>query len=203
MTRSLTICVLAVLLPSVSVADPPAAHLTKLSDSIEREAIRLARSDEARQAPQDRSWAHVMSLKPDTDVLLTTRGAPAARRVFLNADASFVNTLNLSTLPLRTEEFNLLRKMASERPLHLIAGKGGQTVIDGPLEIRSGSVFYQSRRIALIDDLVVVVPREDVTRIETKDAPHLSAGKAALIGAVAGGVFGAILFAPPVFDWRR
>lgn len=197
MTRSLTMCVLLGLLPSVSIAQVlPATHAPKLSDAIEREADRLARSDDARPAPQDRSWARVMSMKPGTEVLLTTRQAPGVRRLFLNADASIVSVLNLSTLPLRTEEFNRLREMASTRPHSLIAGKAGRTVIDGPLEIRSGSVFYQSQRIASIDDLVDVVPRDDITLMEIKDAPHVSVAKTTLLGAVAGGVIGAVLFAP-------
>jgi hypothetical protein len=86
--------------------------------------------------------------------------------------------------------------MASTRPHQLIAGKAGQTVSDGPLEIRSGSVFYESHRIASVDDLVDVIPREDITLIEVRDAPHMSIGKAALIGAIAGGVVGALVFAP-------
>ncbi len=59
-------------------------------------------------------------------------------------------------------------------------------------------VFYGSRRIGSIDELVDAIPREEVTRIEIQDAPHVSFGKLTLIGAVAGGIVGGILFAPKV-----
>lgn len=197
MTRSLAMCAVLGLLPSVSAAEVfAAAPAVKISDTIEREASRLARSDDASQTSQDRSWARVTSMKSGSDVLLTTRRDGPQRRLFLNADASTLSVLDLSALSLRTEEFNALRGMAVTRPRYLIAGKAGHTIIYGSIEIRTGSVFYQSRRIASIDDLVSVIPRKDVKLIEIKDAPHLSAGKATLIGAIAGGVVGALVFAP-------
>ena len=73
--------------------------------------------------------------------------------------------------------------MALTRPRYLIAGKAGHTIIDGPIEIRTGSLFYQSRRIASIDDLVTVIPGEDITVIEVKDA--IGAGAGLLAGLAA------------------
>ena len=74
MTRSLTMCLL------LSIGAPP----VNLSNAIEREATRLARSA-APPADQDAAWARVKSLKSGSDILLATRQAPVVRRLFLNA----------------------------------------------------------------------------------------------------------------------
>lgn len=197
MTRSLTMCVVLGLLPSIAVPELlPAGRPATVSGAIESEARRLAHNDDTGRPEKQRSWTAVRSLRPATEVLLVTHDVAEARRLFLSADGSTLNVLDLSTLPLRPDELHRIREAAATRPLHLVAGKAGRTVIVGPLEIRAGSVFLGSRQIASIDELVEAIPRENIVQIAIEEAPHASAGKAALIGAVAGGVVGAVLAAP-------
>lgn len=189
MTRSLTICAVLILAGgAVEATELSTAHLS-ISESIEREANRLSRS-QAKPTPQDAAWARVRSLKPGTEILLSARGASSAKRYFLSADQATLQVLDLSSVPLSGDPIDRLLKMATARPEVFVTASTSQPTVDGPLEIQSGSVFYKGRVIASMGQLVEPVSRADVTIVERPSEGSVSAGKVALIGAVVSGVIG-------------
>jgi hypothetical protein len=202
MNHSLTL--LAIL--SLSVC-PEATEMAErspatISGTIQKEAARLARVEpppahDQSQLPQEARWARVRFTKPGAEILLTTHDRPTGRRYFLNADATTLHVLDLSSVSLHRDEFERLLAMASARPLRLVAAGAGEHVTDGEIAFQSGLATYGNRQIASIDQLIARVPVADVTEVVVVSSPrHLSAGTSALIGAIAGGVIGGLIFAP-------
>jgi hypothetical protein len=195
MTRSLTICAVLILAGGAAEAAEPFGAHPSISEAIEREAIRLSQNP-VKPTRQDAAWAQVRSLKGGTEILLSTRATPGGRRYFLCADQTTLNVLNLSSVPLSGDPIDRLLKMAAARPELFVAPSPAQSGADGPLEIHSGSVTYKGRVIASTAQLVETVPRVDVISVERPPEGSVSAGMAAVIGAIAGGVIGGLAFAP-------
>jgi hypothetical protein len=176
---------------AVEAAELSTADLS-ISESIEREANRLSQS-QPKPTPQDARWARVRSLKPGTEILLSTRGTSSARRYFLSADQAVLNVLDLSSVPLSGDPIDRLLRMASARPEVFVTASTSLPTVDGPLEIQSGSVFYKGRMIASIARLVETVFRADVTAVERPSEGSVSAGTAAVIGALVAAIAGATI----------
>ena len=180
MTRSLTICAVLILAGGAAEAAEPSAVHISIADSIEREANRLSQS-QSKPTAQDKSWASVRSLKPATEILLSTHSTPLGRRYFLSADQATLSVLNLSSVPLSGDPIDRLLKIAASWPDVFVTAGVAQPTVDGPLEIRSGSVSYKGRPIASMAQLVETVSRTDVTAIERPSEGSVSAGTAAVL----------------------
>ena len=195
MTRSLTICALLFLAArTVNATELSAARPLFISNAIEREARRLSQS-QPKPTSQDKSWARVRSLRGGTRILLRTQGPSSRNRYFLSADQSTLHVLDLSSVPLSGDPIDRLLRIASTQPEVLGDTTSAQKMVDGPLEIQSDSVIYKGRFIATIDRLVEVVSRAEVAEIDLIPEGHVSAGKAATIGALIAGVAGGTLVA--------
>jgi hypothetical protein len=177
MIATVTLCA------ALTFAAPPVT----LSNAVEREAARLAKNP-TKPTRQDAAWSRVRSLKPATPILLRTQAVSSRRRYFLSADQTTLHVLDLSSVPLSGDPIDRVLKIAAAQPERLLDTE--QETTNGPLEIRSGSVAYKGRVIAPIERLVEIVSRSDVDEIDLMPEGHISAGTAALVGALIAGVAG-------------
>jgi hypothetical protein len=110
-----------------STGRPIAAAITRL-------AVRLAADPQSDTA--DPNWWRVRTIVPGDEIIVTLKGAPPAKRYFVEADGSNLTILNLTDPALASAATRRLRNVASNHPAYFTAKQ--IAFVDVDTEIRVG-----------------------------------------------------------------
>lgn len=135
-------------------------------------------------AASETDWSRVRELAPAAEIIVMLQGSAARSRLFLAADQSSLNVLNVALAALPPEAARTLGDMAARSPERLITLQKGGAFEQGRVRIGRDGLFVDQRRIAAFDEVVETIARDTVTRI---DGPVVDRG------SVGGVVLGAWL----------
>jgi hypothetical protein len=174
-----------------------------IARAVAREATPLAAAEQTR-SEGTRGWTRLTSLAPGTEVILTTRGAMSASRVFVLADGSGLIALNLTGPHLPPAVTKTLRRIASESPQRFAAISRGAGFSDADVHVGPDGVWLAGQRVASTEDILDRPSRVDVLEVRTAKSRaigfHGAAG--ALAGAVGGVFLGAMTGSAIENKWR-
>jgi len=204
LSLALIVGVVVSVLPAFAAeqADPAPGPIAR---AVQREAVRLARSDVASSAADPRGqdsrrsladWSRVLNLKRGAEITLIRSGLSADRRHMLRADENGLTVLNVVIAPaLPAATRKMLIRTASEHPDYFLRAQQGEDVsLSAPhLRLTAEGVVDGDRKIANLDRIVESIPRTDVAEIRTMSkhvGRHVKRGL--LIGVIAGGAFGVL-----------
>jgi len=161
--------------PVAHVVSRPQATAGPLARAATREAVRLASAGEPRSSgietvqqdgtPAEFNWSRLRQLAPDTEIIVTVKGAPSVQRYFVTGSESDLTALNLTKSVLPAAATHVLHEMASRHPEYFAAMETSGTFGDEHVRVGRDGVFVSNRRVADLGQVVETIARNDVAEI--------------------------------------
>lgn len=145
-------------------------------------------------------WVAVIRLRPGGEIIVTVKGAPAATRRLLRADAEGMTVLDLSDPKLPKDVRSAFLDLA-DRPFTLLAAQTAEQQLSRRVRATPAGVFLAEQRVAELAQVIRPIPREEMVDVRVRRkhvGSHVRRGL--LIGAAIGAGLGAAIGASDEFD---
>ena len=112
-------------------------------------------------------WSRVRKLAPGTEIIVTVKGAPPARRYFVAEDESDVTVLKMADPTLPAAVRDLLREVASDHPEYLSDAQHRRAsfVLERKVRVGPDGVFVADQKVADLTQVVENISRFDVAEV--------------------------------------
>jgi len=121
------------------------------------------------QSPADGAWSRLRHLKPGTDIVVTTRTAPAATRLFVAATDDALAVVDARNPALPPEARRFLLHVVADYPAYFASSQPGTLTRDGA-RIGPDGLFLGNRRLAGREEIVQHLERADVVDVHAGEA---------------------------------
>jgi hypothetical protein len=146
-------------------------------------------ADSRRQ--DDRDWDRVRRLRSGTEIVVTAVTLPAAPYEMLAANDLVLTLLNTTAMASSRHE-SRLRRIDSESLARV--AQGSFAIVDGDLRVGAEGIFVAGQKVMDIGELLVTVPRAEVSRITRMEVHSTRSGVGGgFLGFFGGYFLGALL----------